>query len=305
MRDNESTQQTRSRSDLTPPLRSEALTLPLPSCSSAAAAASRRRRCQDSEFTLLIDIPPGTHHYKYIVDSEWRLDEDAPTIQIASVWNNVVEVKRPVFEYTPSTFADSDDEEGGDDRKAKNAAYSQRAPLSNDYVNDPPKLPPHLTDILLNQTQPQDPAMLPVPQHVQLNHVYLMSPAQTDPSILVTGITQRFKPNPHTKITHKFVTTVYYSPALRSDSVSSGPPGFVQQIVVRLPSNPAGLVVDAPPDTQVAQLKAMIQQRANVPINEQIIVFDGRALEDGELILALGPPPVTVQLVLRMQQAAS
>jgi hypothetical protein len=77
---------------------------------------------------LLIDIPPGTHHYKYIVDSEWRLDEDAPTVQIAAVWNNVVEVKRPVFEYTPQQGeADSDDEEGGvgDERKQK-TAYGQR-----------------------------------------------------------------------------------------------------------------------------------------------------------------------------------
>jgi hypothetical protein len=77
----------------------------------------------DGEFTLLIDIPPGTHHYKYIVDQEWRLDEDAPTVQIASVWNNVVEVKRPVFEYTPAGYADSDDDE--DERKQK-TAYGQR-----------------------------------------------------------------------------------------------------------------------------------------------------------------------------------
>lgn len=26
---------------------------------------------EDGDFTLLIDIPPGTHHYKYIVDQEW------------------------------------------------------------------------------------------------------------------------------------------------------------------------------------------------------------------------------------------
>jgi hypothetical protein len=44
-------------------------------------------------------------------------------MQIANVWNNVVEVKRPVFEYTPANFADSDDDE--DERKQK-AAYGQR-----------------------------------------------------------------------------------------------------------------------------------------------------------------------------------
>jgi 1,4-alpha-glucan branching enzyme len=30
---------------------------------------------EDGEFTLLIDIPPGTHHYKYIVDQEWSVGE--------------------------------------------------------------------------------------------------------------------------------------------------------------------------------------------------------------------------------------
>lgn len=176
------------------------------------------------EFTLLIDIPPGTHHYKYIVDQEWRLDEDAPTVQIDNVWNNVVEVKRPVFEYTPANFADSDDEDEG---KGK-APYGQRAPLSNDYINDPPKMPPHLTDVLLNQVQPHDPLMLPLPTHVSLNHLYVMQ--GTAPDVLVTGLTQRFKPNQHARITHKFVTTVYYSPLNRytmgtnSSSSSGGAP---------------------------------------------------------------------------------
>ncbi len=74
--------------------------------------------------------------------------------------------------------------------------------------------------------------MLPVPLHVVLNHLYVMSAgaggngngngngnggaaaaaAATDAAVLVTGLTQRFKPNLHTRITHKFVTTVYYAP---------------------------------------------------------------------------------------------
>jgi 5'-AMP-activated protein kinase regulatory beta subunit len=83
--------------------------------------------------------------------------------------------------------------------------------LTNDYINEPPKLPPHLTEILLNQTRPTDPNMLPVPQHVVLNHLYYMG-TNINNNLIVTAITQRFKPNSHTKITHKFVTTVYYAP---------------------------------------------------------------------------------------------
>lgn len=146
-----------------------------------------------------------------------QLDDDAPTVCHNGVWNNVVEVKRPVFEYIPASFADSDDEEI--DERRQRALYGQRAPAAADYVADPPRQPPHLTQVLLNQSSHQDPEMLPVPQHVVLNHLNVEQ--STNTNVRVTGITQRFKPNSHTKITHKFVTTVYYCPA---SSVSS-PPG--------------------------------------------------------------------------------
>lgn len=203
----------------------------------------------DGEFTLLIDIPPGTHHYKYIVDQEWRLDEDAPTVQINNVWNNVIEVQRPVFEYSGGTWEDSDDEEDANGNK-KISNYGQKFPAQNDYVQDPPKLPPHLTDILLNQSSPQDPLMLPIPTHVILNHLYVSK--TDDPEVLVTAITQRFKPNSHTKITHRFVTTVYYAPRNRnkiteffslnslsnpSHSVQSSPVVSAQSVELSFPPN--------------------------------------------------------------------
>lgn len=219
-------------------------------------------RNEDGEFSLIIDIPPGTHHYKYIVDQEWMLDEEANTVEVNGVINNVVEVKRPVFEYTQSGFDDSDEEDVGggggggggpnsnsSDEK-KRTLYGQRAPGSADYVHEPPKLPPHLTEILLNQTKPIDPNMLPVPPHVILNHLYIMNnqqshipntnhsaaslvspssfsssspsptPSPSSDYLFVTGITQRFKPNSHTKITHKFVTTVYYAPKPNAQDIA-------------------------------------------------------------------------------------
>lgn len=188
--------------------------------------ASNEGEGEYEEFTLLIDIPPGTHHYKYIVDQEWRLDPDAPVVQVGGVWNNVIEVKRPVFEYTPASFADSDEEEV-DERKQK-ALYRQRAPLPSDYVNDPPRLPPHFSSpsLVLNDFSLIDPLMLSVPNHVTLNHLHIMHQGCSDQSVLVTGITQRFKPSPHTKITHKFVTTVYYAPkSLYLGTMDRAPPG--------------------------------------------------------------------------------
>lgn len=181
----------------------------------------------DHEFTLRIDLPPGTHTYKYIVDHEWRLDIDAPTISINNVVNNIVEVKRPVFEYPPANFADSEDEDL-DDRK-QIASYGQRAPDVNDYVQDATKLPPQLTTVLLDQANSAEPHLLPVPEHVILNHVYVLK--NNDPSLLVTGMTQRFKPNSHARITHKFVTTVYYAPrsTILATSPSHLPPATIQR----------------------------------------------------------------------------
>ena len=221
-----------------------------------------------------------------------RLDEDAPTVEISNVWNNVVEVKRPVFEYTPANFADSDEDEV-DDRKQK-AAYSQRAPLSNDYVNDPPKLPPHMTEILLNQVQPQDPNMLPVPSHVVLNHLYVMQ--HTDPSVLVTGMTQRFKPNSHTKITHKFVTTVLYSPLNSIDSYLN------YQVIIHLPSDGASITLnDLNGQTTVGRIKQLIEEKVGFPVGDQILNIPTRTftVDDTVMIRAIGESPLVMQLTLR------
>ena len=165
------------------------------------------QRIDDAEFSLIIDLPPGTHLYKYVVDQEWKLDEDAPTVVLdGGDKNNVIEVKRPVFEYPPANYADSDDDDA-DERKQR-AAYAQGTPQVDDYVKDPIKLPPQLTTVILQHEL--EGQLLPVPEHVVLNHLYVLP--SLDRELLITGITQRFKPNSHTRITHKFVTTVYYAP---------------------------------------------------------------------------------------------
>jgi 5'-AMP-activated protein kinase regulatory beta subunit len=170
---------------------------------------------EGKDFVLVIDIPPGVHQYKYIVDEAWRLDPDMPTCINQGVVNNVIEVKRPVFEDTRAEWgaalAESDDEL--DENKQK-ITYGHRTPTQDDYVKDPLKIPPHLGQVLLNSPQVSvDPLVLPLPHsHVTLNHLYVYSGANTDASVLVTGITQRFKLKAFASLTPKFVTTVYYSP---------------------------------------------------------------------------------------------
>lgn len=95
-------------------------------------------------------------------------------------------VKRQVFEDTVVDVSDSEEE---DENKQK-VGYGQTIPSQDEYLKDPPKVPPHLAHILLNKTKPIEPYVLPIPQHVTINHLYMYG-AKDDSDIIVTGITER------------------------------------------------------------------------------------------------------------------
>lgn len=80
------------------------------------------------EFSVLVHIPAGVHQYKFIVDEEWRLNLDMPTVTENGVVNNTIEVLRPVFEDNRSFLVDSDEEEL-DEHKRK-TVYGQTEPLA-------------------------------------------------------------------------------------------------------------------------------------------------------------------------------
>jgi len=182
------------------------------------------------EFVLVIDIPPGEHQYKYIVDDQWRLDPDVPTCVTQGIVNNTLDVKRPVFEDTRIEDVgelESDDEF---DENKQPVLYGQKVPSPDDYVKDPMKIPPHLSHIPLNAPPvPIDPYFIPTPSHVSLNHLYCHSSMMggldgnsssmgsvsgfgSMSNVTVTAMTQRFKLKAFASLTPKFVTTVYYAP---------------------------------------------------------------------------------------------
>jgi len=105
-------------------------------------------------------------------------------------------------DHEEEAFLNSDDEFATD----LHAQYGHVMP-STEYIQpapEPPLIPPHFSEILLNSTiKHADPYLLPAPQHVTVNHIYVKSsPLSTD--VLVLGITQRYKT--------KFITTVFYKP---------------------------------------------------------------------------------------------
>ena len=165
-----------------------------------------------NDFTYIHNLKRGKHAFKFIVDDEWRFAPDQPTVaDIEGRINNFIDVTA----FKPYT-GDKDFEKekaaaeyGLDDQTAgtdKEEVFSNTQPDFYDYSKEPPPLPPHLRQIILNKPPHlQDTAALPVPQHVALNHLYCTAIRD---NMMVLGITQRYKT--------KFVTTVYYSPCASS-----------------------------------------------------------------------------------------
>lgn len=79
-------------------------------------------------------------------------------------------------------------------------SYASPPPASEDFLKEPPVMPPQLQLSLLNVPPAMDAiAALPRPQHVILNHIYLQR-MTTSTAAMVVGTTHRYR--------SKYVTTV-------------------------------------------------------------------------------------------------
>lgn len=146
-----------------------------------------------NDFTYIANLTRGKHAYKFVVDEEWRFAPDQLTVaDVEGNVNNFVDV---------SDFQALSDFDFVDDKDAEENQYGRLIPDIDEYTKEPPPLPPHLRHIILNKNPPSvDTRLLPVPQHVALNHLYCTA---IKDGMMVLGVTQRYK--------QKFVTTVYYS----------------------------------------------------------------------------------------------
>ncbi|GAM25701.1 hypothetical protein SAMD00019534_088760 [Acytostelium subglobosum LB1] len=153
----------------------------------------------EKDFTLIYNLPPGVHQYKFIVDGKWVHSSEQP-VAADTKGNliNFVEVKSKDLSSELSSFKMSSTPPG---------SYTKSIPAEEFQKLPPPSLPPHLRRALLN-TQPstEDPTLLPLPHHVMLNHLYSL-PRKDKVTIL--GVTNRYKT--------KFVTTVLYKPVHESN----------------------------------------------------------------------------------------
>ncbi|KAM9239622.1 5'-AMP-activated protein kinase subunit beta-2 isoform 3-T3 [Leptosomus discolor] len=129
------------------------------------------------------------------------------TSQMGTI-NNLIHVKKSDFEVFDALKVDSlesSETSGRDLSSSPPGPYGQEMYVyrPEERFKSPPILPPHLLQVILNKDTniSCDPALLPEPNHVMLNHLYALS---IKDGVMVLSATHRYK--------KKYVTTLLYKP---------------------------------------------------------------------------------------------
>ncbi|XP_071517669.1 5'-AMP-activated protein kinase subunit beta-2 [Panulirus ornatus] len=170
----------------------------------------------EKDFVAIVDLPEGHHEYKFLVDGEWKVNQnEAACNNNMGTQNNTISISESDFEeFENALLRDPNDkkdklfsgqnanrEKVGD----KKDEYSQEIPeyQQSEKIRGPPVLPPHLLQVILNKDTPIscEPTLLPEPNHVMLNHMYALSIRD---GMMVLSTSHRFR--------KKCVTTLIYRP---------------------------------------------------------------------------------------------
>jgi len=171
--------------------------------------AEHRLSRSRSDFTTILNLPPGIHWYKFIVDERWSCARDQPHQQEANGgYVNVVKVdfcsetslkEDDPFTTRPAIFG------AAYSRRLCNSfdqEFSQKLPPSN-FFGTIPEAPAHLGRILLNKTPPTSLCYYKTsakPTNAELEHIYIAQHVPND--VLTLGLTTRYR--------EKTYTTIYY-----------------------------------------------------------------------------------------------
>lgn len=159
-----------------------------------------------SAHTLILEVPPGPHRYRFEVDGRWAADTAKPlSANVRGEQFNLLTVEEiGEFAVVSAGTADASSSPPGEySQEVREPPPSARAAKKRN-PNEPPMLPPHLLRALLN-TAPNsaNPLLLPLPHHVMLNHLYINRAREKD-GVSIYGITCRCRSS-------KYVTTVLYT----------------------------------------------------------------------------------------------
>ncbi|CAM4767925.1 unnamed protein product [Rotaria magnacalcarata] len=153
----------------------------------------------NGEFNIRIRIEHGCHYYRILVNGQPRFIPNE-TIECHGKFGRVhflyvTTNDQNLNNHLEQTFFSH----------RKSNVWTQE--INNQFIKSdqppPPRIPPHLLNILLNQKLPAncDPDVLPEPNTVMLRHLYALS---IQNGIMILSTTIRYK--------QKFVTTCFYKP---------------------------------------------------------------------------------------------
>lgn len=157
---------------------------------------SSRKKLQRSgkDHSILLVLPSGIYHYKFIVDEEWRCIPDLPSVtdEMGRVCNLL-----DVHDFVPENIDSAVEFEAP---PSPDSTYSQAFPAEDDFAKDPSAVPPQLSLTVLDEASSSK------PQHVVLNHLYIEK-GWASQSLVALGLTHRFQ--------SKYVTVCLYKPLRR------------------------------------------------------------------------------------------
>ncbi|KAJ4840605.1 SNF1- protein kinase regulatory subunit beta-1 [Turnera subulata] len=161
-----------------------------------------RKKLQRSgkDHSILLVLPSGIYHYKFIVDGEWRYIPDLPfeADDLGRVCNLL-----DVNDYVPE---DTDGVAEFEAPPSPDSSYSQEFPVEEDFAKEPVVVPPQLHLTVLGVGENSKEASSSKPHHVVLNHLFIEK-GWASQSLVALGMTHRFQ--------SKYVTVCLYKPLKR------------------------------------------------------------------------------------------
>ena len=151
------------------------------------------------DHSILIVLPPGIYHYRFIVDGEERFTPELPNVadEMGHVCNLL-----DVNDYVPENPDGVSEFEAP---PSPESSYGQAFPAEEDFAKEPMAVPSQLHLTVLGMEK-SDIGSSSKPQHVVLNHVFIEKNLASK-SVVALGLTHRFQ--------SKYVTVVLYKPLKR------------------------------------------------------------------------------------------
>ncbi|KAF7831497.1 SNF1-related protein kinase regulatory subunit beta-1 [Senna tora] len=152
------------------------------------------------DHSVVLVLPSGIYHYKFIVDGEQRYIPELPYVadEMGCVCNLL-----DVNDYVPENPESVTEFEAP---PSPESSYGQAFPSEEDFAKEPMAVPSQLHLTVLGMENSDVATTSSKPQHVVLNHVFIEKNLASQ-SVVALGLTHRFQ--------SKYVTVVLYKPLKR------------------------------------------------------------------------------------------